>query len=339
MIRDISGLFESFQTTGFHHPVALQILRNSPSRAVDHTAAYAERINRATDYVLAHLADPLGLETVAQVACFSPFHFHRLFRIHTGETLHEFIKRQRLERAVGLMTRRDWSRSNSRSLTEIALACGFNSSTDFSRSFKSAFGVPPSLFDVKRYRERRRAAWQNHVAAPQHRPLLEGLKPGENPDHFVVTLRELAARKVAYLRVPNSYREGIVPETAERLVTWAETQGLADGTWLGYTWDDPEVVAPENCRYDVGLEVPPHTRLPDGDVSQIDFPSMIVAELELRGGIDLEMRALDWLYATWLPQSGYVPAHHPCFEMWIGRPYAHGLEHFELRLQLPVIRA
>ena len=50
------------------------------------------------------------------------------------------------------------------------------------------------------------------------------------------------------------------------------------------------------------------------------------------------MRALDWLFGTWLPASGYVPTEQPCFEAWISRPFAHGTEHFELRVQIPVER-
>jgi AraC family transcriptional regulator len=66
---------------------------------------------------------------------------------------------------------------------------------------------------------------------------------------------------------------------------------------------------------------------------------MIVAQVEVRGGIDLELRALQWLYGTWLPRSGYVPDDQPGFEAWIGRPFAHGTEHFELYAQLPITRA
>ena len=55
-----------------------------------------------------------------------------------------------------------------------------------------------------------------------------------------------------------------------------------------------------------------------------------------RGPIDLEMRALDWLLGTWLPGSGFVPSEQPCFEAWIGRPFAHGYEHFELHAHLPL---
>jgi len=79
-------------------------------------------------------------------------------------------------------------------------------------------------------------------------------------------------------------------------------------------------------------------RIEDSDV-RFRFPPMIVAQVEIRGGIDLELRALQWLYGTWLPRSGYVPDDQPGFEAWIGKPFAHGTEHFELYAQLPIKRA
>jgi AraC family transcriptional regulator len=63
---------------------------------------------------------------------------------------------------------------------------------------------------------------------------------------------------------------------------------------------------------------------------------MTVAQVRITGGIDVAQRALDWLFGTWLPQSGHLPDDQPCFEAWVGRPFAHGDEHFETHAQLPV---
>lgn len=295
----------------------------------DTAADYVRRVNRAIDHVVGHLEQPLPLEDVARVACFSPCHFHRIFRSLVGEPLRQFIRRLRLERAVVML-----SHGRRQSLTAIALACGFASSSDFSRTFKQRYGVAPSAFDVTTFRARRRQDWQEAVAGPQERHLLTGLPPGANPDHFTVALRRLPARTVAYIRVNDSFRPGVVPAAIARLVAWAERRQLAGGQWLGYMWDDPEVVAHEHCRYDVGVEVPDVEA--EGEVGRFDLPAMLVAQVEVRGGIDLEMRAIDWLFRTWLPTSGYVPAALPMFEAWHGRPLAHGLEHFELNVQMPV---
>lgn len=75
---------------------------------------------------------------------------------------------------------------------------------------------------------------------------------------------------------------------------------------------------------------------PPGEIGKFEFPEMKVAHVIIKGGIDLEMRAIDWVYGTRLPASGYVPDNQPAFEAWIGRPFAHGYEHFELAMQLPI---
>jgi AraC family transcriptional regulator len=286
-------------------------------------------VNRAIDHVVANLDGPLKLEDVARVACFSPFHFHRVFRALVGETLAAFVKRVRLERALYLM-----SHEGKASLTSIALRCGFSSSSDFSRSFKQRYGVPPSVFDLATHRRTKREELKDAAGPAAH--LLERLPPGENPDGFEVDLVDLPARRVAYIRVLDPFRPDVVPQACARLLAWAEARGLADGQWLGYMWEDPEIVALADCRYDVGLVVPDVE--PAGEIGRTDFPPMTVAQVEIKGAIDLEQRCLDWLYGTWLPQSRYVPADQPAFEAWLGRPFAHGMEHFELRVQLPVVR-
>jgi AraC family transcriptional regulator len=121
--------------------------------------SYVERINRAIDHVVRDLARPSRLEDVAAVAGLSPFHFHRVFKAVVGETLQQFVKRQRLERALYLM-----SHAPQRSLTDVALHCGFASSSDFSRSFKQRYGAAPSAFDLDTFRRTQREEVERFLA-------------------------------------------------------------------------------------------------------------------------------------------------------------------------------
>lgn len=292
---------------------------------------YVERVNLAIDYIVQHLEERLSLEDVAEVACFSPFHFHRIFRTLLGETLNQFVRRLRLERALQMM-----SATPERSLTDVALSCGFSSSSDFSRTFKQRYGVPPSVFDVATFREKNRTSLQDATTPPDESKRLERLPPGQNPDEFEVTLRELPARTVAYIRVLDPFQGAPVIDAAKRLMAWADERGAGAGQWLGYMWDDPEIVALPDCRYDVGVVV--DDVKPAGEIGRIEFPPMLVAQVEIRGDIQLEQRAIDWVWGTWLPRSAYVPTDQPSFEAWIGRPFAHGYEHYELYLHLPVKR-
>jgi AraC family transcriptional regulator len=285
--------------------------------------AYAERVNLAIDHVVEHLGGPLRLADVARAARLSPFHFHRVFQASVGETLAEFVKRLRLERALVLMAHAPRS-----SLTTIALSCGFAAPSDFSRCFKQRYGAAPSAFDLKGWREAHGSELEATVAKAAGR---------RNPDRFRVTIRKLPARTVAYIRVLNPYKGDAVAQAIQRLVAWAERNALAEGQWLGYQWDNPEITSLEDCQYHVAVEA--ERFVPRGEIGRYRFPPMVVAQVEIRGGIELELRALQWLYGTWLPRSGYVPDDQPGFEAWIGRPFAHGTEYFEIHAQLPVKRA
>lgn len=280
---------------------------------------------------MAHLDRPLRLNDLARAALLSPFHFHRVFQALTGATPGDFVKRLRLEKALGMM-----AFSKRESLTSIALACGFASSSDFSRSFKQRFGVAPSAFDIVAWRKDGAMELAGLIDHDVRREHLERLPPRDNPDAFRVRIRQLPARSVAYIRVAKPYQGTGVIEAAERLVAWAEREGLANGRWLGYQWDNPEITPLEECGYYVAVEAARFK--PKGEVGRFEFPAMTVAEVAIRGAIDVELRALQWLYGPWLARSGYVPDDHPCFEAWLGRPFAHGIERFELDVQLPVRR-
>ena len=306
-------------------------MRNIHEPLAPPPAHYLERVNLAMDYVATHLDESLRLVDVSRAAMFSPFHFHRVFQAIVGETLADFVKRLRLDKALFLM-----AHSRRMTLTEVARSCGFSSSSDFSRCFRQRFGVSPRAFDIEEWSAAHRAELDAAASGTVELRHLRQLSPDDESEAFPVRIRALPARTVAYLRVSNPYEGDAVVQAVRRLIGWAESRSLADGQWLGYQWENPELVPLEQCRYHVAVEAERFT--PEGDIGRFEFPPMVVAEVDVRGGIDLELRVLRWLFGSWLPRSGYVPDDHPCFEAWIGRPFAHGMEHFELRAQLPVRR-
>jgi AraC family transcriptional regulator len=304
-------------------------LRTDGKTRATTSIAYVERVNRAIDYVVSHLEEPLRLDDVSRAALLSPFHFHRVFCALVGVTVAEFVKRLRLEKALFMM-----AYARRPSLSMIALSCGFSSSSDFSRCFRQRFGVPPSAFDINVWRDARRSDLEATAPGMAEQLHIDKLATRHNPDAFRVRIRDMPARTVAYIRVRNPYRGDAVTKASERLISWAERHALAEGQWLGYQWDNPEIACLDDCQYHVAVEAMRFT--PKGEIGRFRFPPMVVAQVEVRGGLDLELRAFQWLFGTWLPRSGYVPDDHPCFEAWAGRPFAHGTEHFELHVQLPV---
>jgi AraC family transcriptional regulator len=121
----------------FCDPTSIKSVPTSKSPA---NGRYAQRIDRVIDYLCRNLDRPVKLGELAHVACFSEFHFHRIFRAVSGETLNNFTNRLRLEKAARLL------RYSAQSLTDIALDCGFSSSATFSRAFRSDYHTSPSQF-------------------------------------------------------------------------------------------------------------------------------------------------------------------------------------------------
>jgi len=102
---------------------------------------YVRRINRVLDYVREDLVGDLRLGTLARVANFSPFHFHRIFHGMTGETLNTFIRRGRVETAAVKLLH-----NHKLSITRVAVDCGYSSPSSFAREFRDAFGMSATQF-------------------------------------------------------------------------------------------------------------------------------------------------------------------------------------------------
>jgi AraC family transcriptional regulator len=102
---------------------------------------YIKRINKVLTFIDENLDSDLSLKTVSEVACYSPFHLHRLFKAITNETLNSYIIRKRIENsAILLVHKKDLS------VTEISIKYGFTSHAIFSRAFKKVYGQSPSEF-------------------------------------------------------------------------------------------------------------------------------------------------------------------------------------------------
>lgn len=102
---------------------------------------YHKQFSKVFTYIDNHLTDNISLNDVANIACYSPYHFHRIFKTITNEPLQTYINRLRLEKAAGLLYR-----NLDLSISEIYILCGFTSSASFSKSFKKSYSVSPTEF-------------------------------------------------------------------------------------------------------------------------------------------------------------------------------------------------
>lgn len=95
-------------------------------------------IQRAVDYVEAHIAEPIDYEEAAKQAYSSSFHFQRVFSILCGFTLGDYIRMRRLSLAGNELA------SSSIRVIDAALKYGYDTPESFSRAFTRFHGVSPS---------------------------------------------------------------------------------------------------------------------------------------------------------------------------------------------------
>jgi AraC-like DNA-binding protein len=97
-------------------------------------------IHRVVEYLHANIAHKITVRVMAGVACMSPSHFSHVFKTEVGKTPMDYLNHIRMERVKKLLLAGD------KSITEIALECGFSSPAYLSASFYKKFKITPSAF-------------------------------------------------------------------------------------------------------------------------------------------------------------------------------------------------
>src|SRR5579883_1258001 len=169
-------------------------------------------------YIEGRFDEALCLDEMAKIACISPYYFHRLFRAYMGETVADYIKRLRLQRAEERL------RYSDDSITEIALDVGYETPSGFAKVFQQVMGQSP--------REYRRAM------QPEVRKIMERTYPKQvsiKPQY--VTRKE---ETVFFIRRVGDYKK--TPwEAFEALLNFIEKEGLKSKVLKFYSLalDDP----------------------------------------------------------------------------------------------------
>ena len=278
---------------------------------------YVGRINRVLDYIRSDLTGDLCLETLAQVANFSPFHFHRLFTAIVGETVNAYIRRIRLQVAASQLMY-----NPKKTITRIAIDCGFSSPSSFARDFRGTFGMSASQF---------RAGGQDSIAKVRAAMSQDGAefsgsaatKCERTPMNFSIEVKEMPEFHVAYIRHVGRYN--LIGEAFNRLMRWAGPRGLLrfpETSLLAVYYDGPDVTPVAQLRSDVCVTVPVGTPV-DGEVGMMTIPGGKFAVAHIEIDVSQYTEAWDRLIGDWLPRSGYQPDDRLCYEMYLNNPDEH----------------
>ncbi|MBB3175753.1 GyrI-like domain-containing protein [Variovorax sp. Sphag1AA] len=291
---------------------------------------YVTRINRVIDHIDGHLADPLDLASLAQVAHFSSWHFHRVFQSMTGETLADRVRRRRLEVAAGRLLFLP-----PEPVLVIAMDVGFGSAPVFTRTFRAHFGVTPT--------EWRRGAFQDWAAArrvqlskihqadsKRYQAVIEAFRDDElswpkgrvsGDESMKVEIKTLAPVRVAYMRHVGPYGSSGIAQLWQRFAAWCGEHGLMEPrrVMYGISHDNADVTPPEKCRYDACIEVGDEFS-PQGEVGVQTLRGGRFACARF-AGTSADIHGAWVQLCDWLPDSGHQADDAPPVEVY-GKDFA-----------------
>jgi len=307
---------------------------------------YMARINRVIDYIEKNLNEDITLEKIAQIACFSPFHFHRIFSTLTNETLNSFVQRLRIEKAA-----RQLSNDKTVSISEIADKCGFGSVAHFSRTFRKYFGLT-----AKEFRETEKAIFsidgfyyskngQVTRKINQTGPDFKGQLCGDNLNQFnhskfiimdtKIEIKEMPEFNVVYCRHTGSFNQ--IGKAYEKLIKWAAPRGLVrfpETKTITVYHDDPAITEIEQVRQSACITV-------DNDVqAEGEFGKMTLASGKYAvGHFEIDEKGFEKAWNTmclWFTESGYQPRDGYPYELYYNSPEEDANGKFVLDICIPV---
>ncbi|MBN1149735.1 AraC family transcriptional regulator [candidate division WOR-3 bacterium] len=330
-------------------------------RYSDNKKEYLSRINRAIDYIERNLDKQIRLHDIAEISNFSPYHFHRIFSSVVGETLNSFISRLRLEKAASSLL----SKRNS-SITEIAIDCGFSTSSSFARAFKEKYGMSASdwrggghAVESKKRKSISKNSKANSKNEKEKNPSLlydeEATDSGEKKSLHLqnarrkkmsavkpktVKVEELPEMCLAYVRHIGPYKgdDALFRSLFEKIIKWAGPRGYLsspEAKFLSVYHDNPEITDTDKLRVSVGLTVPFETDV-DGEIGKMTVPKgkYVLANFEIDQSQYQE--AWDNVFGEWFPKSGYTCDDRPCFEWALNDPDQHPEKKHLINICVPV---
>ncbi len=267
---------------------------------------YRKRLSKVVDYIYQHLDEDLGVNTLAEIAMMSPYHFHRIYREMAQETVNATVRRLRLERAAS-----DLIRTNLPLLT-IAKSVSYGSLEAFSRAFTNQYGESPSQYRA----DRNVSTMKQEISMPVM------LDPQEEYyDMYDVEMLDFEGVYLAGYEHQGDYME--IGNVFEKIFLYASSHGLMSEKTrsFGIYYDDPKSVDEKDLRSMACISVEQSLESKDEDApNDITVPASKCASVLFKGSYAELEKPYDWFFGHWLPQSGYEAADFPPFEEYLNDP-------------------
>ncbi|WP_434360964.1 AraC family transcriptional regulator [Parasalinivibrio latis] len=282
---------------------------------------HISRINDVLFHIHKDISRTLSAKELAAVAAYSEQHFHRIFKNVVGESIHQYIRRIRMEFAANqLMFDTDAS------VNEVANKCGFSSVSSFSRAFKDTFNVAPGEWR----RQDLQVAEKPYLSDPE---IADGYRRVEGTSLPQPRIIEVPDRLAAYVRHTGYNRS--IKNAWLILKAWAVSENRDASLQFGLHHSNPAWVKLDKCRYVacINIDKPLKYR---SVVNQMVIPGGLHAVFPLNGVYGELLPQISMVLEKWLPSSGFKMRSSPAYVHYHKNHFLREDERFELDFYLPI---
>jgi AraC family transcriptional regulator len=270
------------------------------------------RLLRVIDHIYENPAGDLSLDALSDVAAMSRFHWHRVFRGMTGETLGQAVRRIRMYRASAYLAMTDTP------IQRIAADIGMPNLASFKRTFLDHFGMTPAAF-------RKRG---------ELRPFIRNQRQEIRLMH-PVAIRTAGPMRLAAVPHKGPYFD--ISHAFQKLSGVMASRNLfaKAGRMVAVFYDDPQTKPWPELRSHAAFEMTSDAAL-DPPLEEVSLSGGREAVMTYRGPYAGLPAAYDQLFGVWLPSSGEEPADAPAFEVYLNTPMDTAPEDLITELHLPL---
>ena len=269
-------------------------------------ANYLQRLQASIDYIEGNLTSTIDIQHAANQATMSRWHFQRMFRAMTGDTVKSYIRTRRLSNALEALL------STNITIIDIALSAGFETQESFTRAFSKNFGITPGKF---------RELGESHQFMRRIRfdqIYLQHLQNNLIKEPVIKTFPS-----AHYLGINTQYY-GIDSDKnnlGDKLqVLWdnfllrmneidTEEQGVGYGI-IHQAKQDSDLL-----NYLAAVKVRTTKTMPE-NMSTFSLPESLYAVFQHTGNPALLDNTVNYIYSTWLPQSSYQHSEQADIEIY-----------------------
>ena len=286
-------------------------------------STYEKRAKIANDvmnYIYKYIDTNINIDELSLELNISKFHLHRIFKEEFGKNIYESIKAIRLEKAANLLITNKYS-----TITDISKMTGYSSQTSFLRAFKERFLMTPKDWKNGGYKEYSNKIVEK-ISTNNERINFSKIEPS------IVKMPEI---KGYYIRHKGYDRT--IKKTWQKLQTWIYTNDIKEYKQMALHHDNPIITPLDECQY-IAIVVLENEeeQLKDLSLPTLIVPKGIYAKFSLTGKYGDVIKLIQWVYHTWLIESGYETSPNPSYAIYHKNHFLSDDEKFELDYYLPI---